>query len=79
MTISVGHLVRGATGRTETYWDAKIVATDLIWLACVVVVALRRLGRMRPATSAVSALVLFALALSNLLVVDIFSEVHRGV
>ncbi len=79
VTIAVGHIVRRATGHTGSYWDPKIVATNLIWLIGLVVVLGRLFRRVRPATSAAASIALFALALANLLVVDIFSEVHRGI
>lgn len=79
LTIGFGHAVRRNLALGESYWDAKIVATNLIWLAGVVVVAARLLNRIRPAASSVASVGLFVLALANLLVVDIFSKVHRGI
>jgi ABC-type uncharacterized transport system permease subunit len=79
LTIGFGHLARRSMQAGESYWDAKIVATNLLWLAALVIVVARRFDRMRPATSAFAAVGLFVLTLANLLVVDLFSSVHRGI
>src|SRR5262245_3260945 len=79
LTIGFGHLLRRAVQPGESYWDAKIVATNALWLVALVIVVARRLNRIRPATSAFAAVGLFALTLANLLVVDLFSRVHRGI
>jgi ABC-type uncharacterized transport system permease subunit len=77
LTIGFGHLVRRAVQTDESYWDAKIVATNLLWLTALVVVVARRFDRIRPVTSAFASVGLFVLTLANLLVVDLFSRVHR--
>jgi ABC-type uncharacterized transport system permease subunit len=77
LTIGFGHLLRREAQAGETYWDAKIVATNLLWLVALLVVVARRLDRIRPATSAFASVGLFVLTLANLLVVDLFSRVHR--
>jgi len=78
LTIGFGHVVRRTTAPDGAYWDATVVATNAVWLACLVVVVARRLDKMRPAASAVAAVCLFVLAMADMLVVDVFSEVHRG-
>jgi len=78
LTIGFGHLVRRSVHPGESYWDAKIVTTNSLWLVALLVVIARRLNRIRPATSAFAAVGLFVLTLANLLVVDLFSSVHRG-
>lgn len=77
LTIGFGHLLRRSVLAGDSYWDAKIVATNLLWLAALVVVVARRFDRIRPATSAFASVALFLLTLANLLVVDLFSRVHR--
>ena len=77
LTIGFGHLVRRSVQLGESYWDAKIVATNVLWLVALAVVVARRLNRIRPATSAFASVALFVLTLANLLVVDLFSKVHR--
>jgi ABC-type uncharacterized transport system permease subunit len=79
LTIGFGHAVRRDLAQGESYWDAKIVATNLIWLVGAIVVVARRMNRIRPMASSVASVVLFVLALANLLVVDVFSKVHRGI
>jgi ABC-type uncharacterized transport system permease subunit len=78
LTIGFGHLARRSVQPGESYWDAKIIATNALWLAALLVVIARRLNRIRPMTSALAAVGLFVLTLANLLVVDLFSSVHRG-
>jgi ABC-type uncharacterized transport system permease subunit len=76
-TIAFGHVVRRAAPQADSYWDAKIVATNVLWLVALAVVVARRLNRIRPATSAFASVALLLLTLANLLVVDLFSKVHR--
>jgi len=75
-TIGLGHRV----GRTDElafeYSDPKVWVTNLIWLGAVTLVISRGVRRLRPATSAWGSLVLFLLALSNMFIVDRFSDVH---
>ena len=78
LTIGFGHLVRRSLHVGESYWDAKVITTNVLWLVALLVVVARRLDKIRPATSAVAAVGLFVLTLANLLVVDLFSQVHRG-
>jgi ABC-type uncharacterized transport system permease subunit len=78
LTIAFGHAVRHATPSAGTYWDAKIIATNLLWVVGLAVVVSRRFLRFRPAPAAVASVVLFLLAMANLFVVDVFSRVHRG-
>jgi ABC-type uncharacterized transport system permease subunit len=75
-TIGLGHAVRWATPDTEGYWDAKVIATNLLWLLTLVTVVARRLRGLRPPSTAVASIVLFGLALLNLLVVNRFSRIH---
>lgn len=79
LTIGFGHLVRRELPPTEGYWDAKVVATNLIWLSAVLVVLGRLFSRLRPAFCAVASVALFGMAMVNMVVVDIFSHVHRGI
>ncbi len=78
LTIGFGHAVRRAAAPEGGYWDATVVATNVVWLACLVVVVARRLDKLRPAACAVASLCLFVLAMANMIVVDMFSNVHRG-
>lgn len=79
LTIGFGHLIRRDLQPGETYWDPKILATNLLWLAGLVIVVARAANRLRPAGSAMASVLLFALALANLLVVGSFSTVHRDI
>jgi ABC-type uncharacterized transport system permease subunit len=74
LTIAFGHVVRHvAPQQAGSYWEAKILATDLLWLAALVVAVLRRLDRLRPAPAARATVVLFLLSMVNLAVVE-----HQG-
>ncbi len=75
-TIGLGHRVGRTDGLEFPYHDPKVWFTNLIWLTCVVLVVGRRVRRVRPATSAWGCVVLFTLALGNMLIVDHFSQVH---
>ncbi len=75
--IGVGHVLRRDVAPQESYFDAKIMATNLLWLGAVVVALGRSLHRLRPFASAVASLALFAFALGNMFVVDAFSRVHK--
>jgi ABC-type uncharacterized transport system permease subunit len=81
MTIGFGHVVRRAMGVPpgESYWEASIVATNALWLASVVIAAARRIDRVRPAAAATASVVLFGMAMANLVVVDAFSRVHQSI
>jgi ABC-type uncharacterized transport system permease subunit len=79
LTIGFGHAVRRATAPDAPYWQADVVATNLLWLACVVVVVARRAGRIRPAASAAASVALFAVAMADMLVVETLSHIHRGI
>ena len=79
VTIAFGHVVRRGVAPDETYWDAKIVATNLLWLMGLAVVVARRFDKLRPQPAAVASVVLFVLAMANFVVVDMFSRVHRGI
>lgn len=78
LTIAFGHVVRRAVPQVESYWDAKIIATNALWLVGLVVVLARRFLKFRPTFAAVASVALFVLAMANLFVVDVFSKVHRG-
>jgi ABC-type uncharacterized transport system permease subunit len=75
-TIGLGHRVGRTEGLAFEYYDPKVWFTNLIWLSCVLLVISRGVKRLRPATSAWISLVLFLLAVSNMFIVDRFSEVH---
>jgi len=76
LTIGFGHAVRRAAAPGASYWQVEIVATNALWLACLVVVLARRAGKIRPAASAVGAVCLFAAAMLVMLVVEAFSTAH---
>jgi hypothetical protein len=52
------------------------MVTNLIWLATLLVVVCRRFHWMRPRTSAIAGVLIFAFVLFNMFVVDTFSGVH---
>lgn len=76
LTIAFGHVVGRAPGLEFDYYDPKIMFTNLLWLGSLLLAASRGFGWMRPATSAAACIGLFAVALSNMLIVDLFSRVH---
>jgi len=78
LTIGFGHVVRRATAPDGAYWEAAVVATNAVWLACLAVVAARRFGKIRPTASALAAVGLFLLAMADMVVVEVLSDVHRG-
>jgi ABC-type uncharacterized transport system permease subunit len=78
-TIAFGHVVRKSADVGGTYWDAKVIATNLLWLLAFAVVVLRRARRLQAPGAARACLGLFLFALGNMFVVDHFSRVHKGV
>lgn len=78
LTILFGLVVRRDVAPGHSYWDAKIIATDLLWLAGLVIVIARFANRMRPGTAAIASLGLFVMALANLFVVGRFSPLHQA-
>ncbi len=78
LTIGFGHVVGTAPDLAFAYSDPKIMFTNMIWLGAVLIVVSRRLHWMRPAASAWGAIVLFVVAVGNMLIVDSFSSVHPG-
>lgn len=75
-TIGLGHVVRAATPEYEGYWDAKVIATNLLWLLTLAAVVARRFRGLRPASTSVVSISLFAFALVNLFIVNRFSKIH---
>jgi ABC-type uncharacterized transport system permease subunit len=79
VAIGLGHVARHASDRMGPYWgEPKVVATNLLWLLTVGVWLARRSHRLRPSTTALASLGLFALAVVNMTVVNRFSQVHQG-
>ena len=78
-TIGLGHAVKAIADAGGSYWDAKVLATNLLWLFALTVTVGRRTKRLRAQPAAVLAIVLFLFALGNLLVVNSFSGIHRNV
>ena len=76
LTIAFGHVVGRSPGLEFDYYDPKIMFTNLLWLGSLLLAGSRGLKWLRPATSAWGCVVLFAFALGNMLIVDMFSKVH---
>jgi len=78
LLIGYGHVVNAQAALTSTYWDAKILATNALWLVTLGVSVARWTNRLRPMAGAVAALGLFALAVGNKVVVERLSGFHGG-
>jgi ABC-type uncharacterized transport system permease subunit len=78
LTIAAGHAVRYALPQPPVYFESTILATDALWLVCLVVAVARRFDKVRPAASAVASVGLFAVAMALLVVVEILSPMHRA-
>ena len=74
--IAGGHVLGRAPGYAFDYWDPKVMFTNLLWAGALLLALSRRFDWLRPGVCATSALVLLVGALSNMVVVDVFSEVH---
>lgn len=78
-TIGLGHAVKATASPEIAYWDQKVIATNLLWLLTLLVTVGRRTRRLRAHPASIFAIVLFGLALVNLLVVNYFSPMHSKV
>lgn len=76
LTIAFGHVVGREPGLAFRYYDPKVMVTNLIWLGALLLLVSRRFRWMRPRTSAIGCVVMFAFVLLNMFVVDAFSDVH---
>lgn len=76
ITIAFGHVVRRVAEPDAVYWDAKVVVTNALWLASLLVIVARRARRLQAPGAARLSLGLFALALCNLFVANVFSRFH---
>lgn len=78
VTIGMGHAARSAAELGGTYWDAKIVFTNVLWLAIGLVVGARLVDRLRPSVSAWATIGFLVLAIVNMTVMSRLSEVHSN-
>ncbi len=76
-SIAMGHVMGRSPGLAFEYSDPKIMFTNMIWLAAVLLALSRGFHWLRPARSAAGCLLLFASAVGNMLLVDLVSRVHR--
>lgn len=76
VTIGLGHVVRKAAEPDASYWDAKVIATNALWLLSLLVIVARRMRRLQATGAARASVALFVLAVCNMLFVDLLSRFH---